>query len=409
MIDLPNIVSADDHVLEHPGLWQDRLAAKYRKEGPRITREKVVLRVNKDLVDVLDDSDGPDAKWCDIWNYDDQRLPILRSYASVGYAPEDVLQVPTTYDELRPGTYQLGPRLADMDFNGVDGSVCFPNIFVRFCGQRFLTAKDRELALQCVQAYNDWLLEEWEIPSNGRIIGTTIVPLWDAEAAAAEVRRNASRGARAVSFSEIPAWLDLPSLASGSWEPFIQACSETETVICIHIGSASRWLTTSEDASIAVGVSNEYVKSSLSLTDWLTSGIFVRYPDLKIIYCESQAGWIPYLLERLDWMWQVGNATNDLHPRLPELPSSYFHQNVYTCIFHDPTAIKLMDELGPDRILFETDYPHADGTWPMSKEVARKHFTDLPGELTHRIVRANAIKLFRFDSDKLDRVGTSEP
>src|SRR5208282_5574174 len=98
--------------------------------------------------------------------------------------------------------------------------------FMRFCGQIFLDAPNRDLALQCIMAYNDWLMEDWERIGAGRLVGVTIIPLWDAELAAAEVRRNAARGAKAVCFSEIPAWLGLPSLHSGYWDPFFRACNE---------------------------------------------------------------------------------------------------------------------------------------------------------------------------------------
>ena len=110
---------------------------------------------------------------------------------------------PITYDEMRPGCYEPKARLEDMDINWVEASLSFPT-FPRFCGQTFLEAKDRELAEACVYAYNDWMVEEWCGDSGGRLIPLTLIPLWDADLAAAEVRRNAARGVRAVCFSEIP-------------------------------------------------------------------------------------------------------------------------------------------------------------------------------------------------------------
>ena len=133
---------------------------------------------------------------------------------------------PITYDEMRPGCYEPKARVADNDANWVEASLCFPT-FPRFCGQTFLEAKDKELAEACVVAYNDFMVEEWCGDSGGKLIPLCIIPLWDAELAAAEVRRNAARGVRAVCFSEIPPHLGLPSIHSGYWDPFFAACEET--------------------------------------------------------------------------------------------------------------------------------------------------------------------------------------
>ena len=138
----------------------------------------------------------------------------------------------------------------------------------------------------------------------GRLIPLIIVPLWDAALAAAEVHRNAARGVRAVCFSEIPPFLDLPSIHSGEWEPFFKACAETNTVINMHIGSSSRMPATSPDAPAGVQATLSFNNAMGSLADWLYSGILVRHPTLKLAYSEGQMGWIPYAMERADSVWQ---------------------------------------------------------------------------------------------------------
>ena len=124
-----------------------------------------------------------------------------------------------------------------MDANHIEAALCFPT-FPRFCGQTFTEAKDKELGLLCVKAYNDWMVEEWCGDSGGRLIPLCLIPLWDAELAAAEVRRNAERGVRAVCFSEIPPFLGLPSVHDPDhyWDPFFRACAETKTIVNMHIG-----------------------------------------------------------------------------------------------------------------------------------------------------------------------------
>ena len=235
------------------------------------------------------DHDGPQA---DCWVYEDLVYINKRHVAAVGFDRDDMTLSPITYDEMRPGCYDPKARLDDMDINHVEASLCFPT-FPRFCGQTFLEAKDQELALACVHAYNDWMVEEWCGDSGGRLIPLCIVPLWDAELAAAEVRRNAARGVHAVCFSEIPPKLGLPSIHSGYWDPFFAACEETDTVVCMHIGSSSQMPATSADAPAAVAATLSFNNAMASLTDFLFSGVLVRFPTLKLAYSEGQIGWIP--------------------------------------------------------------------------------------------------------------------
>jgi predicted TIM-barrel fold metal-dependent hydrolase len=300
-----------------------------------------------------------------------------------------------TFEEMRPGCFEVEPRLADMDIDGVEASVCFPNTFVRFCGQRFLECPDRDLALQCVLFYNDWLVEEWSAPSDGRLLGAGIIPLWDADLAASEVRRNAARGLTSVCFTEIPARLRLPSMYSGYWDPFFGACDETNTVINLHIGSSSTFHSTSEDAPQVIRVSNHFSNCAFSLSDWLVSGAFDRFSTLRIAFSEGQAGWIPYLTSRLDAAWRKGTPL--LGCDLPRLPSSYLADHVYACVFDDPIGMRLIDEIGEDNICWETDYPHNDSTWPDSKKHAESLTASLSSTVREKVLRTNAARLYNVE------------
>ncbi len=368
-------------------MWTDRLSKKDAEAGPRVVREKVTPR------------NGGEPRWCDVWEYEGTKYPTLRVSASVGFPPEDVEVLPVTYDEMRPGCYDPRARLDDMTANHTEASLCFPNLFVRFCGQLFYEATDRDLAMRCVRAYNDWLFDEWCGNSGGRLFGAMILPLWDPQASAEEVLRNAGRpGCSAVTFSEIPPWLGLPSIHSGHWDPLFAACQETDLLVCLHIGSASKLMVTSSDAPSAIPVANNYVMSSLSLSDWLLSGVFDRFGKLRLLYAESQAGWIPYVLERLDNMWMQGNAFNQART-VEKLPSSYFAPHVFCSIFDDPVAIRELEAIGRHNLCFEIDYPHPDSTWPNSVNVAREHFGQLPPDLIYDLVRGNALRLLRDDRD----------
>jgi len=398
---IPRFVSVDDHIIEPPQVWQDRLPAKYKAIGPRVERLRVAnLQFNgmQYSFDIVDDG-SDEGKFADFWCYEDLKIPMRRIIAAVGFPPEERTLLPVTYEEMRKGCWDQTARLADMDANHTEASLCFPT-FPRFCGQTFLEAKDRELALLCVQAYNDWMVEEWCGGAGaGRLVPLVIIPLWDARLAAAEIHRNAARGVRAVCFSEIPSFLDLPSIHSGEWEPFFQACAETNTVINMHIGSSSRMPATSPDAPAGVQATLSFNHAMGSLADWLYSGILVRHPTLKLAYSEGQMGWIPYALERADSVWREFRGWAFDKEAVPEPPSFYFRRQVYACFFRDNFGLKNLHDIGVDNVTFETDYPHSDSTWPDTKDIFTDMVRDLPDEDVYKIARGNAIGMLGLDLD----------
>jgi predicted TIM-barrel fold metal-dependent hydrolase len=300
-----------------------------------------------------------------------------------------------TYDEMRPGCYDPKARVEDMELNWVEGSLAFPT-FPRFCGQTFLEGADKELGLLCVRAYNDWMVEEWSEPSNGRLLPLCLIPLWDVELAVAEVRRNAERGARAVCFSEIPTHLDLPSIHTGYWDPFFAVCEETRTVVCMHIGSSSKMPAASPDAPSATNIMLSFNNSMASLADFLFSGVMVRFPTLKLAYSEGQIGWIPYALERADNTWRYHQWT-DAAQVIPEPPSSYYRGRIFGCFTNDHHGLRSIDEVGVDNVCFETDYPHTDTTWPETRQVVTEMVAGLTDEQVYKVLRGNAIRMLDLD------------
>jgi predicted TIM-barrel fold metal-dependent hydrolase len=392
-VEIPKIISVDDHVVEPAHLWQTWLPEKFKERGPRSERRGIgqMHHVGGGTYEQTFDPSGPEG---DCWIYEDLVYINKRHVAAVGYDRDDMTLSPITYDQMRKGCWDPKARLDDMDVNWVEASLCFPT-FPRFCGQTFTEAKDKELALACVKAYNDWMVEEWCGDSGGRLIPLIIVPLWDASLAADEVRRNAVRGVRAVTFSEIPPHLGLPSIHSGYWDPFFEACQETGTVINMHIGSSSKMPATSADAPAAVAATLSFNNAMASLADYLFSGVLVRYPTLKLAYSEGQIGWLPYVLERVDAVWEDHRAWGGVADLVPEPPSTYFHRQVWGCFFKDFHGLQSLDVIGEDRVTFETDYPHTDSTWPDTKIIAEKMMHGLSQETVNKVVRQNAIDLFQ--------------
>jgi predicted TIM-barrel fold metal-dependent hydrolase len=294
---------------------------------------------------------------------------------------------------MRPGCYDPVARLADMDLNRTERSLCFPFI-TRFCGQMFLEAKDKGLAAKCVRAYNDWMVEEWCGAAGGRLIPLCLIPLWDPRQAAAEVRRNAARGCRAITFPEMPHHLGLPSIhdPDGFWDPVFLAADETATVLAMHIGSGSRMAETSPFAPRIANTTLTFSMAQLSLVEWLVSGVLARYPRLKIVYSESQIGWMPFILERLDKTF-----THSAYAELPEVitepPSSYVPGRVYGCFFDDDTGVRNRDAIGVGQVLFEVDYPHQDTTWPDTHLVVERIAAQVSEAELTRMLRTNALEM----------------
>ena len=394
MTKIPRIISVDDHVVEPPDLWTSRLPSKYADRCPRVERDSAVFNFEGGVFSY--EKGVEEGTPCDWWLYDDLIYPFPKLSAAVGFENLDV--EPVTFDEMRPGSWIQSERLADMDANHVDVSICFPNVLPRFCGQTFLEREDKELALLCVKAYNDWMIDEWCAGNGkGRLIPLTLIPLWDPIEAAEEVRRCSNKGSFAVAFSENPYHLGLPSIHDKNyfWDPFFTACQETETVICMHIGSSSKMPSTSPDAPFSVSSTITFANAMGSMCDYILSGIFVRFPKLKIAYAEGQVGWMPYVVERMDKIWEErGDASFGID--LPNPPSSYIPNHIWGCIFDDEIGLKNRDIIGMNQICFEVDFPHADTTFPNTLDVATKICTEaeLSEDEIYLLMRGNAIECF---------------
>jgi predicted TIM-barrel fold metal-dependent hydrolase len=389
------IISVDDHVLEPGHVWQDRVPARYKDAAPRLVRHE----------------DG------EAWVYEGKRMVTPGLGAVAGKTREEFSFEPITYDEMRPGCYDSVARLEDMDRAGVLASMCFPS-FPRFCGQVFNEAEDRELALLCVQAYNDWMIDEWCGRAPGRYIPLTLIPLWDPTLAAAEVRRNAARGSTAVAFSENPAMLRLPTIQDpgGHWDPLMAACEETETVLCMHIGSSSKRLTMSDESPMLVTMSwGPPLLIAGAMIEWIFSPVVRKFPGIKVALAEGGIGWMPFFLEKAAQVvekhqyWIAnGDVRHDSLSGQIEVDEraaidlqgfsvmDMFRKHIYGCFIDDVHGVRNLDAIGFDNVMIETDYPHSDSTWPNCLEHAQKQLAGISPENRHKIMRGNAERLFRF-------------
>ena len=364
-------VSVDDHIIEPAHLWQTWLPAKFRDRGPRVVE--------------LDD--GTEA-WC----YEDQVVTTARGSTRTlpGFADEP--RGVARFSEMRPGCYEPNARLADMDLDGVWAQVAFPD-FSRFAGHRFLGSADPALATACSVAYNDFVLEEWCATDPQRLVPLGILPLWDVTVAAAEVRRIAARGAKAVAFSENPAALGLPSLWTDHWEPLWQAVAEADLAVCLHIGSSGRLIRSSDDAPPCSVLPHMGANSMVACTDWLFTGVLERHRALRVVFSEGGAGWAPYLLEQAEKTFANPNFADQIGAVRP--PREVFAEHMTVCIMSDDAALTALTVIGEENLTWESDYPHEDGYFPGSRQRLEASMAALPESTVRRIVETNARRVFR--------------
>jgi predicted TIM-barrel fold metal-dependent hydrolase len=371
------VISVDDHVVEPPHAFAGRFPAKFADDAPRIVAT----------------DDGGEA-----WVWQDQLLPNVGFNAVAGRPNTEYGFEPTRFDEMRRGAWDVDARVADMDVDGVYASVCFPSFLPGFVGQRLtLWPDDNELAFAALRAYNDWHLDAWAGAHPDRFVPNQITYLRDPEIAAQEIHRNAERGFKAATFSEAPDKLGLPSIHSGHWEPLFRACAETGTVLCLHVGSSGTSPTTSDDAPPEIPAVLFGAYGMYSAVDWLYSKIPVRHPDIKICLSEGGIGWVAGIMDRLDHCYKYQLGYLPTWRDVDASPTEVLQRNFWFCALDDDAGMRVRDRIGVDHILVESDYPHADSSWPDTQAMLERQLAGqgVSDDDARRITWQNASELFR--------------
>jgi predicted TIM-barrel fold metal-dependent hydrolase len=381
------IISADDHSLEPGDLFEKRVPARFVDRAPRLVT-------------------GPDgAPW---WQVDDQQIPILMLNGASGRAMQEWSLSSQTYDEMRLGVWDSKARLLDMDLTGVWSSLCFGSAIWGFAGTRFSKMRDPEVGLACLQAYNDWVVDEWCAANPERFIACQLPWLRDPEQAAAEIYRNAARGIHAVSFSENPEGLGFPNVYSESWNPFFRACEETGTVVNLHVGSSGSIRIPTSSSHEAVGTALFPMSGIEALVDWVYSGVPIRFPELTIALSEAGISWVPMALERLKRAYRQASAIGKGWPSDAPTPMELAQRNFVFTSIEDPSGFQMLDLIGASRVMVETDYPHYDSTWPRCQDMIRGELQHLPAEIVRQVCYENAVRIYRCTPPPRAMVESSE-
>ncbi|MET0371500.1 MAG: amidohydrolase family protein [Sphingobium sp.] len=369
------IVSVDDHVVEPPTAFIRHYPADKKDRAPKIV-----------------DKGGKDA-----WLWNDKVYPTIGLNAVVGRPRSEYGMEPTRFEQLRPGCFDAKARVDDMNVNGILGSLNFPT-FPSFSGNVFIndaqSAPDE--ALMAVRAYNDWHVQDWCAPSNGRLIPLVMLPLWDMDLTLQEMKRMSEAGVHAVTFPDNPALIGLPSLHNDYWEPFWKACCDYKMVINCHIGTGARAAHASDESPIDAWITTMPMSISNSAADWLFATFWKRYPDLRMALSEGGIGWVPYLLERADFTYEHHHewTFSDFEG---ERPSDVFKRHIITCFVDDQFGLKNIEYMNPDMVTYEVDYPHSDTLWPNCPEYLWASLNSLDDALIDKITHQNVMREFNYD------------
>jgi predicted TIM-barrel fold metal-dependent hydrolase len=373
------LVSIDDHVIEPRDMFERHVPEKYKDEAPKS----------------IMDENGFEKWW-----FQGVASGSGSLNAVVGWPNEEWGMNPSTFSEMRPGSYDIDERVRDMNRNGILASMCFPS-FAGFSARFFQEAKDRDLALIMLKAYNDWHIDEWAASYPGRFIPLAILPVWDPVELVAEVRRIAAKGCRAVTMPELPHIQGLPSYHDVDyWGPFFQVCSELQVVMCLHIGQGFGAINSAPDSPIDNMIILATQVSTLAAQDLLWGPAFHKYPDLKVAWSEAGIGWIPFYLNRCD-----RHYTNQRwlgHDFGGKLPSEIFREHSLACYVTDPTALKVRADIGVDIIAWECDYPHSDSIFPNAAEfvINEMDYAGVPDDEINLITWENSCRFFGWEPFK---------
>jgi predicted TIM-barrel fold metal-dependent hydrolase len=376
------VIDVDTHVTEPRDVWTARVSRKWGDLVPHIVR---------------------DATGKDVWMVGDQVLIAAGISAIAGFDGE-LPDHPATLEDCCPGSHDARERLRYMDQEGIWAQVLYPNVG-GFGSGGFLRLREPELMLECVRAYNDFLLD-WAGADPRRLVPVMATPFWDVPAAVKEIERSAARGHRAVLFGSQPQDFGQPRLTDRHWDPIWAAAQDAGLSISFHIGSGKVDDLLEGGAGIGVkaglarGCSLLFFDNQRCIADLIFGGLCHRFPRLKFVSVESGAGWIPAMLDTFDWQWE-NNWVRSEHPEYDLKPSEYFRRQIYACFWFEESGIMDSLQLYPDNMLYETDYPHPTSmaVGPRSvaehpRDYAQRVLGKLPDDVLRRVLHDNAARLY---------------
>ena len=380
------VVDGDSHVSETPDLWTSRLPQKWLADAPRVETN----------------DEGEER-----WRVGQSWLGKVGGGAVAGGGT-----APSTWDAVEKAAYDPNARLKWMDDHGIYAQILYPNI-VALEGHAIMALKDEEMKLACIRANNDHFAE-FAATAPDRLIPMASLPFWNIDESIKEMERSAGRGFKGIVWAATMNRHGLPPVTDKYWDRFYGAAQEMEISINFHVGvgyteqemnaAAQRGATVKKDP--LEQATNQVYRTALgfmsngrTIADVIMSGLCDRFPTLNFVSVESGYGFIPYLIEALDWQW-----TNPGHAkRYPQrlLPSEYFRRQIYAMFWFEQTTLPLL-QVFPDNVLFETDFPHdtslspgPDNNSPDPKDLVQQHIASYGEDLMRKVLWENAARLYK--------------
>lgn len=383
------IVDADCHILEPPDIWSNWLPSKFQDKAPKLVK----------------DPEGGDA-WLTAVGGDPDPIGLV---STPGMPFDKFRWFGVTYEEARPGCYNGEARLADMDIDGVWAEILFPP---QRTMSHFLGDDDDDFVLAGVEAYNNFLFEEFCAPDPKRLVGLAQIPSLGIDQSIDALRKAKARGAKGVLISNWPSGNDNLSRDD---DPFWAAAVDEGLPVSIHINIISRRQRSASRKAAAAkgnvlydmrseatrakaigGMSHVFSMAANSITSMLFTGVFERFPELQVCWIETGVGWLPHFLECLDDRWWRNRKWGDLP--LTEPPSFYWYRNNAASFITDRSGIALRQQAGVDNIMWSSDYPHHGNDWPYSRKVIEETMGGIPADEKAKIVGGNAARIWKLDA-----------
>ena len=371
------VISVDDHVVEPPDLWARCMSQG--KWGDRIPH-------------VAAQADGTER-----WVIDGQVRPSS-SLAPTGALSDNRGLEPQTWSEVPRSAYEPQARLAAMDSDGIDCSVLYPSA-AGFSGEAIGAIKDLELQIECARVYNDWIIDVWAAFSP-RFVPQAILPAGSVEAAAAEARRAVGRGHKGVILPAQPSQINpaAPHLYKVDWDLLWTTMQELDIPVCFHAGSAPSVMFAISPAYDAAGARafdnvRQSAGSAALINGMVLSGILYRFTKLHPVFSASAIDYVPFALEALDHQWERQRLAEN--EGLTQRPSEIFRRQCYVTTWKERVGLRNRNYIGPDRILWESEFPRSTSTYPESARMIENNFAEVPGPEREQILCGNAAQLYK--------------
>jgi uncharacterized protein len=376
------VVDVDTHLTEPWDLWTARAPERYRDRVPQVR-----------------EVDGRAT-----WIFDGAILgpalaaSVVRRDGSKAYGLRELFEM--TVAESHPGAQQIQPRLELMDELGVWAQILYPNT-LGFGGQRFIEAADPKLRALAVTIWND-AMAEIQDESEDRLFPMGLLPWWDIRASIRELGRIRDLGLRGVITNADPQKHGYSDLGDATWDPLWEAIAGSGLPLNFHIGASAQqeayfgdtpWPSQTDDAKLALGSAMIMLGNARILGNFIFSGILERHPSLKLVSVESGIGWIPFVLQALDY--QLEETAPSATEYLSMKPSEYFRRQIYACFWFEHTELPAMiDAVGADNCMFETDFPHPTCLYPDSVKRGLESLSTMDGETVQKVMRENAVAVY---------------